>query len=148
MEKRRRRSFTAEFKREAVRLCEVGDRIAQVAKDLDLGETALREWVKRAAVDAGKGPVGALTTEEREELTRLRRENKRLQMEREILKNCLARRSRTPPRRETPGVPTIASREEWPSTFWCSTNPQKNMVRGQLADLIVVTPSRRSRLGN
>jgi len=61
--------------------------IAQVAKDLDLTETALREWVKRAEVDAGKGPVGALTTEEREELTRLRRENKRLQMEREILKN-------------------------------------------------------------
>ena len=72
-----------------MRLCEVGDRsIAQVAKDLDLTETALREWVKRAEIDAGKGPVGALTTEEREELTRLRRENKRLQMEREILKKA------------------------------------------------------------
>jgi transposase len=91
MKKRKRRSFTREFKREAVRLCEVGDRtIGQVAKDLDLGETALREWMKRAAVDAGKGPVGALTTEEREELTRLRRENKRLQMEREILKKAAA----------------------------------------------------------
>ena len=91
MKKRKRRSFTREFKGEAVRLCEVGDRnIAQVAKDLDLGETALRAWVKRAAVDAGKGPVGALTTEEREELTRLRRENKRLQMEREILKKAAA----------------------------------------------------------
>ena len=91
MKKRRRRSFTREFKREAVRLGEVGDRnIGQVAKDLDLGETALREWVKRAAVDAGKGPVGALTTEEREELARLRRENKRLQMEREILKKAAA----------------------------------------------------------
>ena len=91
MKKRKRRSFTREFKREAVRLCEVGDRnIAQVAKDLDLGETALRAWVKRAAVDAGTGPVGALTTEEREELTRLRRENKRLQMEREILKKAAA----------------------------------------------------------
>ena len=91
MKKRKRRSFTREFKREAVRLCEVGDRnIAQVAKDLDFGETALREWVKRAAVDAGKGPVGALTTEEREELTRLRRENKRLQKEREILKKAAA----------------------------------------------------------
>jgi len=91
MKKRKRRSFTREFKREAVRLCEVGDRnIAQVAKDLDLVETALREWVKRAAIDAGQGPVGALTTEEREELTRLRRENKRLQMEREILKKAAA----------------------------------------------------------
>ena len=55
MKKRRRRSFTAEFKREAVRLCEVGDRIAQVAKDLALGETALRAWVKRAAA-SGRGP--------------------------------------------------------------------------------------------
>ena len=89
MRKRKRRTFTGEFKREAVRLCEVGERsIAQVAKDLDLTETALREWVKRAEIDAGKGPVGALTTEEREELTRLRRENKRLQMEREILKKA------------------------------------------------------------
>jgi transposase len=91
MRKRRRRSFTAEFKQEAVRLCELGDRtIAQVAKDLDLTETALREWVKRAAIDVGRGPVGALTTDEREELTRLRRENKRLQMEREILKKAAA----------------------------------------------------------
>ena len=89
--RRRRRSFTVEFKREAAGLCAGGDRsIAQVAKDLDLTETALREWVRRAEVDAGKGPAGALTTEERDELTRLRRENKRLQMEREILKKAAA----------------------------------------------------------
>ena len=85
--KRARRSFTPEFKAEAVRLCKVGDRsIGQVAKDLDLTETALREWVNRADVDAGKGPPGALTSAEREEPTKLRRENKRLQMERDILK--------------------------------------------------------------
>jgi transposase-like protein len=85
--RRARRSFTPEFKAEAVRLCKVGDRsIAQVSKDLDLTETALREWVNRADVDAGKGPPGALTSAEREELTKLRRENKRLQMERDILK--------------------------------------------------------------
>ena len=60
-----------EFKAEAVRLCKVGEpHDRQVAKDLDLTETALREWVKRADVDAGKGPPGALTTAEREELTR------------------------------------------------------------------------------
>ena len=52
-----------------------------MARDLDLTETALREWVKNAEVDAGNGPPGALTSTEREELTRLRRENKRLQME-------------------------------------------------------------------
>ena len=89
--RRRRRSFTTEFKREAVGLCAGRDRsIAQVAKDLDLTETALREWVKRAEVDAGTGSIGVLTTDEREELTRLRRENKRLQMEREILKKAAA----------------------------------------------------------
>jgi transposase-like protein len=88
---RKRRSFSADFKAEAVRLCEVGDRsIGQVAKDLDLTEGALREWVKRADIDSGQGPPGALTTAEREELTRLRRENKRLQMEREILKKAAA----------------------------------------------------------
>jgi transposase-like protein len=91
MAKRKRRSFTPEFKAETVRLCQTGNRtIRQVAKDLDLTETALREWVKRAEVDAGQGPPGALTTAEREELTRLRRENKRLQMEREILKKAAA----------------------------------------------------------
>jgi transposase-like protein len=87
MAKRKRRSFTKEFKAEAVRLCKVGDRsVGQVARDLDLTETALRSWVKQADVDAGKGSPEVLTTVEREELTRLRRENKKLQMERDILK--------------------------------------------------------------
>ncbi len=80
--RRARRSFKPEFKAEAVRLCKVGDRtVSQVAKDLDLTETALREWVQRADIDAGKGPPEALTSIEREELTKLRREEKRLQME-------------------------------------------------------------------
>jgi transposase-like protein len=87
MAKKKRRSFTKEFKAEAVRLCRVGDRsIGKVARDLDLTETALRAWVKQADVDAGEGPPEALTSAEREELARLRRENKRLQMERDILK--------------------------------------------------------------
>ena len=88
---RKRRRFTREFKAEAVRLCRVGDRaVGQVAKDLDLTETALREWVRRADINAGEGPPGALTTAEREELQRLRRENKRLQLERDILKKAAA----------------------------------------------------------
>jgi transposase-like protein len=88
---RKRRSFNAEFKAEAVRLCKVGDRsIGQVARDLDLTEGALREWVKRADVDAGQGPPGVLTTVEREELGRLRKQVKRLEMEREILKKAAA----------------------------------------------------------
>jgi transposase-like protein len=88
---RKRRAFTPEFKADAVRLVQAGDRtVGQVAKDLDLTETALREWVRRAEIDAGKGPPGALTSAEREELVRLRRENKRLEMEREILKKAAA----------------------------------------------------------
>ena len=88
---RRRRVFTPELKAEAVRLCRVGDRsISQVARDLDLTETALRSWVKRAEIDAGQGPPDALTTTEREELAQLRRDNKRLLMEREILKKAAA----------------------------------------------------------
>ena len=86
-QRRKRRVFTPEFRAEAVRLCKVGDRtIAQVSKDLDLTENSLREWVKRADIDAGKGPPEALTTAERDELARLRRENKRLTQERDILK--------------------------------------------------------------
>ena len=91
---RKRRSFSAQFKAEAAALCKVGDRtIRQVAKDLDLTETALREWVRRADVDAGKGPPGALTTVEREELTQLRKQVKRLELEREILKKAAVRSS-------------------------------------------------------
>ena len=91
MARRKRRSFTPEYKAEAVRLVNVGDRsVAEVAKTLDLPETALRNWTKLAAIEAGKGPPGALTTAEREELVRLRRENKRLEMEREILKKAAA----------------------------------------------------------
>ena len=56
MARRKRRQFTPEFKAEAVRLARVGDRsIGQVAADLDLTETALREWVRRAEADEGKG---------------------------------------------------------------------------------------------
>src|SRR5258705_4037075 len=91
MAKRKRRSFNKEFKAEAVGLCKLGDRrVGQVARDLDLTETALRAWVRQSDGDAGKEPPEALTSVEREELTRLRRENKRLQMERDILKAAAA----------------------------------------------------------
>jgi transposase len=60
-----------------------------VAHDLDLTETALREWVKRARADRTHGRTG-LTTAEREELTRLRKENRELRTEREILKKAAA----------------------------------------------------------
>jgi transposase-like protein len=91
MAKRKRRSFTPEFKAEAVRVCRVGDRsVGQVAKELDLTETALRAWVKQAEIDDGNGPKDALTSAERDELAELRRRVKRLEMEREILKKAAA----------------------------------------------------------
>jgi transposase len=87
--KRPRRTFTPEFKAEVVELCRRGDRsVGQVARDLDLTETAVREWVRQADVDAGRRD--GLTTEERQELARLRRENRVLREERDILKRATA----------------------------------------------------------
>jgi transposase len=61
--------------------------VGQVARELDLAETAVRDWVKRADLDAGRRSDG-LTTAEREELRRLRRENGELREEREILRKA------------------------------------------------------------
>ena len=91
MAKRKRRAFTKEFKAQTVRLVrESGKSIGVLAQELDLGETVLRTWVRQAEVDAGRGRPGALTTDEREEFTRLRREVRTLRLEREILKKAAA----------------------------------------------------------
>ena len=91
MEKRERRSFTKEYKAEVVDLVrKSGKSIAAITKELDLTETAVRSWVRQAEVDTGRGPAGALTTAEREELGKLRRRVKILEMEREILKKATA----------------------------------------------------------
>jgi transposase len=91
MAKRKRRAFTEEFKTQAVRVVrESGKSIGVVARELDLTESALRAWLRQAAIDAGRGPAGALTTEEREELGRLRRDVRTLRMERDILKKATA----------------------------------------------------------
>jgi transposase len=88
---RLRRSFTPEFKAEIVGLCQRGDRsVGQVAGDFDLTETAVREWVRQAERDAGTRHDGGLTTEERAELAQLRRENRRLREDVEILKRATA----------------------------------------------------------
>jgi transposase len=88
---RRRRSFSPEFKAEIVELCQRGDRsVGQVAKDFDLTETAVREWVKQAGRDAGTHADGGLTSTERKELAELRRENRRLREDVEILKRATA----------------------------------------------------------
>ena len=88
--RRARRSFTEEFKAGAVRLVlDEGKTIAQVARDLDLSANSLSAWVRQARADRSHGKTG-LTTEERAELARLRKENRELRMEREILKKAAA----------------------------------------------------------
>ena len=88
---RRRRSFTPEFKAEIVELCQRGDRFAgQVAKDFDLTETAVRGWVKQAEWDTGTRTTADLASTERQELAQLRRENRRLREDVEILKRATA----------------------------------------------------------
>jgi len=88
--RRARRRFTDEFKQQAVRLVLDEDKgVAAVARELDLVPSALGAWVKRAQADRSKGRTG-LTTAEREELARLRKENRILQEERDILKKVTA----------------------------------------------------------
>ena len=87
--RRDRRSYSPEFKSEIVDRCRAGDRsIAEVARDFDLTESAVRRWVAQAEIDAGERP--GLSSEEREELSRLRRENKRLQADVDLLKRATA----------------------------------------------------------
>jgi transposase len=84
-------SFTPEFKAEIVELCQRGDRsVGQVARDFDLTETAVREWVRQAERDAGTRVDGGLTSAERQELNELRRECRRLREDVEILKRATA----------------------------------------------------------
>ena len=79
------------YKAEVVELIrKSGKSIGTIARDLDLTETAVRAWVQQAEVDAGRGPKGALTSAEREELAQLRKQVKTLEMEREILKKATA----------------------------------------------------------
>ena len=88
--RRARRRFDDEFKAQAVRLVlDEGKSVSGTARDLDLSATALRNWVEQARADRTGGKTG-LTTSEREELTRLRKENRILRDEREILKKAAA----------------------------------------------------------
>jgi transposase len=90
--KRKRREYSAEYKAEVVRLCQPdgGKTPCAVARDLGLPRSAVSRWVDQAKIDAGRGGSGPLTTAEREELSRLRREVKMLRTERDILKKATA----------------------------------------------------------
>lgn len=78
-----------EFRQRAIDLARAGDKpIGQIAKDLGISESGLRRWMERADVDEGHKP--GLTSDERAELVRLRRANRVLEMENEILKRAAA----------------------------------------------------------
>ena len=86
---RSRPSYTSEFKREALELMRVADKpIKQLAKDLGVSEQTLFVWRRQAEIDAGKRE--GLSSAERDELSQLRKENRTLKMEREILKKAAA----------------------------------------------------------
>ena len=91
MPQRKRRHFTPEQKADAIRLVHEVGSVPQVAKDLDLTESALREWMKKAeAAEEASSPEGALSADEKKELAKLRRENRTLRMERDFLKKAAA----------------------------------------------------------
>ena len=84
------RPYPKEFREGALELVRQGERsIAEIARDLSIAESCLRNWVKRDELDRGLRDDG-LTTAEREELKRLRRENSRLRQEKEILRKAAA----------------------------------------------------------
>lgn len=87
--RRPRRTFTEEYKAEVVAMFRTTDKsVSDIARELDLTESAVSRWVKQAEVDAGER--AGLTTSEREELAYLRRENRILREERDILKRATA----------------------------------------------------------
>ena len=91
--RRTRRSFTDDYKTGAVLhgrlVLDEGKTVAAAARDLGLTESSLRNWVEQARADRTKGKTG-LTTEERTELAALRKDNRELRMERDILKKAAA----------------------------------------------------------
>jgi len=105
--RRPRRQFSEEYKQQAARLVlDEGKSMAAVARELDLVPTALREWVERARADRTGGKTG-LTTAEREELSRLRKQVRVLEEEREILKKWSCALAH--PRRDESGSVSTAS---------------------------------------
>lgn len=84
--------YTAEFRRQMVELFHAGRPLRQLSREFKVSAQSIRNWVAQGAADAGKLVRGkdVLSSAEREELARLRRDNRRLQMERDILAKATA----------------------------------------------------------
>lgn len=89
MAKKQQRTYTPEFRQQMVELVRLGRRYEDLAEEFGCTSWSIRQWAKRAERDAGRGD-GGLTSAEREELSRLRRENRKLKQEREILSKAAA----------------------------------------------------------
>ena len=89
--RRERRTFNDEYKQQVLELIRVGDKsISAICKDLDLTESTVMRWVQIDQNASGVMTQNSLSETDQQELTRLRSENKRLKMEREILKKATA----------------------------------------------------------
>jgi transposase len=86
---KKQRTYTPEFRQQMVELVRIGRKYDELAHEFGCSSWSIRQWVKRADRDAGRGD-GGLTSEERCELTLLRRENRQLKVEREILAKAAA----------------------------------------------------------
>jgi len=88
---RKRRKFTKEYKSEVVKLAkESGKTLSALCTELDLVPSAVSKWVRQAEIDQGRGPAGALTTAERQELAQLRKRVRELEREKAFLGKAAA----------------------------------------------------------
>jgi transposase-like protein len=89
--RRERRTFNDEYKQQVLELVRVGDKsVSQICRDLDLPSSTVRKWIKTDQTTNGIMTQNSLSETDQQELERLRIENKRLKMEREILKKATA----------------------------------------------------------
>lgn len=85
-----KKPYTAEFKQQILELVQAGKKPVALAKEFGCNETTIREWCDRAGVAIGLPAPGSLGNAEKEELLRLRKENKQLRIERDILSKATA----------------------------------------------------------
>ena len=82
--------FPPEFRQRAIELARTSDKpLGEVAKELGISRSCLQNWIRQANADAGDGSAGLKTTE-KQELTELRRRNRQLEMENDVLKRAAA----------------------------------------------------------
>ena len=129
--RRTRPSYPPEFRHQMVELVRSGRSIRELARDFECSERTIRNWLRQADLDEGLRDDG-LTSVERDELRRLRRENRRLRLEREILANIVGGYTRScGDRNSTIAYGAGLRRGERPLAYW-RLDPVANVVQGRL----------------